>query len=133
MDEIDLLTFNDKISCLRFELNLCQIKNKDLSEQLVSAYKEIDALQEKVFSLFKPIGMYFDEATGEVVETADIAPFSYGFSIQLPKKVFLRTKFKSDMKDDILKHFNQYLDEKILPALKHTFEEMLLKIVGFNE
>jgi FtsZ-binding cell division protein ZapB len=134
MHDKEKLTLTDTIDFLRFELDRCYSKNEDLTEQLKNAFKEIDTLQEKISSiLFKPIDEYIAEATDDITATTKIEPFSYVISFKLPERIFLTSKYKIVMKNDILNYFHQYLDEKVLPEFKLKFEKLLLRIMDFKD
>jgi hypothetical protein len=134
MHDKEKLTLTDTIDFLRFELDRCYSKNEDLTEQLKNAFKEIDTLQEKIFSiLFKPIDEYIAEATDDITATTKIEPFSYVISFKLPERIFLTSKYKIVMKNDILNYFHQYLNEKVLPEFKLKFEKLLLRIIDFKD
>jgi hypothetical protein len=134
MHDKEKLTLTDTIDFLRFELDRCYSKNEDLTEQLKNAFKEIDTLQEKIFSiLFKPIDEYLAEATDDIMAITKIEPFSYVISFKLPERIFLTSKYKIVMKNDILNYFHQYLDEKVLPEFKLKFEKLLLRIMDFKD
>jgi hypothetical protein len=134
MHDKEKLTLTDTIDFLRFELDRCYSKNEDLTEQLKNAFKEIDTLQEKIFSiLFKPIDEYLAEATDDIMAITKIEPFSYVISFKLPERIFLTSKYKIVMKNDILNYFHQYLNEKVLPEFKLKFEKLLLRIIDFKD
>lgn len=133
MDDKDLLHFNDKISCLLFEINQYRRRNEELSESLDELQKENTKLREDIDNFFRSIGDYVNSGDISIIETFRQDPFSYRFSIKLPAHIFMQQRAPSDLQNLVETYFEDYLNREILPYFKQTLQNLLHKIMKYEQ
>jgi hypothetical protein len=123
----------EEIRILHFEIRRYLRRNEELSESLDDLQKENIKLREDIDNFFRPIGDYVNSGDISITETVRQAPLSFLFAIKLPDNIFMQQRALSDLQNRIEIYFEDYLDREILPRFKQTCQELLHKIMKYEQ
>jgi hypothetical protein len=129
---VEKQNLREEIRILDFQIRRYLRRNEELSASLADLQKENIKLREDIDNFFRPIGDYVNSGDISITETVRQAPFSYLFDIKLPNQIFMQQRAPSDLQNRIEIYFEDYLDRKVLPKFKQTFQELLHKIMKYE-
>jgi hypothetical protein len=123
----------EEIKILHFEIRRYRRRNEELLESLDDLQKENIKLKEDIDNFFRPIGDYINFGDITVNETFRQDPLSYRFDIEIPSHIFTEQRAPSDLQNRVETYFEDYLDREILPYFKQTLQNLLHKIIKYEQ